>query len=88
MSPSVHQALVRRLVAGCRGYNRPLVYREACQVVTWAGRALDSKVIDEEIGRYVARERCPVLPRAVVPAIRERARLAHIELPGGLGEWG
>lgn len=73
MSDNTYQALVRRLVSACVGHYRPLVYREACQVVTWAARALDWRVIDEEIGRALVANKRPVLPRALVPAIQARA---------------
>lgn len=76
------QGLVRRLVGVCTGDNRRLVQAEATRVVEHALRYVDGRILDEAIGAYEASAKKPALPRAVIPAIRQRASSVHLpDLP-------
>lgn len=71
--------LAQRLAAICTGGNRQTVNTEALQVVVWALKHVDPRIVDEALGW--ARTKPPTLPRAVASVIQSKAGDHGIRLP-------
>lgn len=70
-----------RLAGVCKGRDRAYVDREASDVVAWASTKLDLRVVDEVVGDAERSPHPPTLPRALAPALRQRASDARCPLP-------
>lgn len=75
------ERLITRTIASCTARDKSILRQEAVDMVAWASRFVDSKIIDEEIGRYASRPERPTFPEAIAVAIRERAKSVNIPMP-------
>jgi hypothetical protein len=77
-SSSTGSYLTDALIHVCTGRD---VSAEAGDVITWATRYVDGRIIDEAIGWFWQQETRPTLPRAVASVIQKKAANYNIRMP-------